>query len=86
MQDFPYLIPSIKKRQNSTAADETSFDMMLKSDNLEMRALIELIYSEMINLDHSGLLYPEAIERNLVILNLKSIDVKTFLDSPLAFP
>jgi hypothetical protein len=59
---------------------------MLKSENLELRALIELIYSEMINLDHTGLLYAEAIERNLLILNLKSIDVKTFLDSPLAFP
>jgi hypothetical protein len=59
---------------------------MLKSENLELRALIELIYSEMINLDHTGLLYAEVIERNLLILNLKFIDVKTFLDSPLAFP
>jgi hypothetical protein len=86
--DIPYLTPCISKKQLGTANDEidyTSFDDIVKGENIEMRALIHLLYEEMINVDHTGLLYGDVIDRNLLILNRKDVDIKSFLMSPMAF-
>jgi hypothetical protein len=86
--DVPFLTPCISKKQcgsGSNEIDYTSFDDIVKGENIEMRALIHLLYEEMINVDHTGLLYGDVIDRNLLILNRKDVDIKPFLLSPMAF-
>jgi hypothetical protein len=63
----------------------TSFDDIVKGENIEMRALIHLLYEEMVNVDNTGLLYGDVIDRNLLVLNRKDVDIKPFLLSPMAF-
>ena len=86
--DIPYLTPCISKRQLPTGSNETdytSFDDIVKVENIEMRALIDLLYEQMINVDSIGLLYGDVIDRNLLILNRKDVDLKPYLMSPMAF-
>ena len=87
--DIPYLTPCISKKQfdasNSVYTDYTSFDDIVKVENIEMRALIDLLYEQMINVDSIGLLYGDVIDRNLLILNRKDVDLKPYLMSPMAF-
>lgn len=46
---------------------------------------MELLFDQTINIDHLGLLYSDVIDRNLLILNKKGVEIKPFLLSTMAF-